>query len=82
MLALLLLLQTVDSDEVPTPSRLFAKPLCKAGPDEILVCAPPPDRIARMPDRPDPMTADRRPTLWLGAHFGVRIGFKLTPVTR
>jgi len=78
MLLLLALMQTVDADEVVTPSRLFAKPECRRQmPDEeILVCgARDPDRIARTAARPDPMTVDRRPKIRVGKNLCLRLGF-------
>jgi hypothetical protein len=83
LLPLLVLIQTVEPDEAAAPSRLFAKPVCKPRREEILVCAQPhPDRLAKLPADPDPMTTDRRPTLWLTKHIGVRIGFMISPAFR
>ena len=83
LLPLLMLVQTVEADEVAAPSRLFARPTCKPTRDELLVCAQRNrDRLAKLEPQPDPMTVDRRPTLWLTRHIGVRVGFMVSPIFR
>lgn len=76
LLPLLILTQALDTDEVPIPSRLFARPSCESTRDEVVVCA---DRAAawvrRNPPKGDPMTRDRRIRIKISDRVALRLGF-------